>query len=175
MSEPQQPNGPAAETPIATFDDDSRVYLEAWSGGAHPAGPWAIVRLRFEDGAGNITRKVYSPVANAETAIPIDDKFHVWPDGLIRNRVSGEAIPHDEPLFLLRARDINALAALYRYRQVCAECKLSHLAGIDRTIGRFLQYAHANPERMKQPGVTEHIRCDECSDAAGVNVEHHEK
>lgn len=108
----------------------------------------------------------------APGAVVIDDKFHVWPDGAIRNRVSGEAIPDEEPRFLLRARDINAVPALFAYREQCYAGRQAdtivnqeaHVANVDRIIGKFLQYAKEHPERMKQPGITGDIRESEASE-----------
>ena len=69
-------------------------------------------------------------------------------------------VPEDEPIMFFRARDIQAIAALGYYRVRCeaARCKQSHLAGIQNRIDAFLQFAKEHPERMKEPGVTEHIK-----------------
>lgn len=85
----------------------------------------------------------------------IDGKFSC--DGKrIFNTVSGEELPGDEPRFILRARDRNALAALRDYRVECENdgCNELHLAGIDKTITAFEKFFMEHPERMKEPGVT---------------------
>jgi hypothetical protein len=77
--------------------------------------------------------------------------------------VSGEGIPRDEPLFLLRARDGLAKYALKAYAEACrlAHCKESHQAGVQRRRGAFDQFAASFPERMKQPGITGDVRTRE--------------
>lgn len=77
----------------------------------------------------------------------------------------GAPVPLDEPLFLLRGRDQNAIAALSRYYIACArdhccdeiiceQCAESglHLAGIAKVIAAFVLFSQEHPERMKQPG-----------------------
>lgn len=92
---------------------------------------------------------------------PIDGKFGVLGDRLV-NLVSGEAIPEDEPLFLLRARDHHALRILTYYRGVASEdCNDLHLAGIQQVIDKFSRFAKEHPERMKQPGLTRHLKLDQ--------------
>jgi hypothetical protein len=91
----------------------------------------------------------------------IDGKFSC--DGeRIFNTVSGEAIPADEPVFMLRGRDATALQALHSYAKLCqmAGCNQLHLDGIDQTINKFTAFAVDHPERMKQPGVTRHLKLD---------------
>ena len=89
----------------------------------------------------------------------IDSKFSC--DGTrIFNTVSGEEIPADEPRFILRARDRNALDTLRDYRLACENdcCNELHLAGIDKTICAFEKFFLEHPERMKEPGITRHIK-----------------
>ncbi len=88
----------------------------------------------------------------------LDGKFSIEGDHII-NTVSGEPIPEDEPLFLLRARDGHAYATLYHYLCLCrGDCNDLHLHGIEQTIRKFIDFANAHPERMKQPGVTRDLR-----------------
>lgn len=91
---------------------------------------------------------------------PIDGKFEVR-DGRIVNKVSGEPIPDDEPRFLLRARDHHAYQTLMHYLALCEEdCNSLHLEGTKQTIRKFIDFTNAHPERMKQPGVTKHLKLD---------------
>jgi hypothetical protein len=89
----------------------------------------------------------------------IDGKFST-DGGKIFNTVSGEEIPEDEPLFLLRARDNNALFAITAYLNECEEvgCNDLHLAGIAKIRQRFMDFAVNHPSRMKQPGITRHLK-----------------
>lgn len=89
----------------------------------------------------------------------IDGKFST--DGVnIFNTVSGEPIPEDEPLMLLRARDVNALAAMVMYYNECKEngCNPLHMLGIQNRIDKFRKFSVDHPERMKEPGVTKHLK-----------------
>jgi hypothetical protein len=72
------------------------------------------------------------------------------------NRQSGEAIPDDEPVFFLRARDRLALPLLHAYEELCIEddCTDEHMKMLSDTILEFDLFALQHPERMKQPGVT---------------------
>jgi hypothetical protein len=90
----------------------------------------------------------------------IDGKFST-DGGRIFNTVSGEQIPDDEPLFLLRGRDHFALVAINAYQAACeSECNELHLAGVQQTREKFCQFAAEHPERMKQPGITKHLKLE---------------
>jgi hypothetical protein len=91
----------------------------------------------------------------------IDGKFST--DGIaIFNTVSGEKIPEDEPLFLLRARDGFALSAINAYQAACEDaCNDLHLAGIQQVREKFCRFEAEHPERMKQPGITKHLKLEQ--------------
>jgi hypothetical protein len=87
----------------------------------------------------------------------IDNKFHIEPStGRIIKTSNGEAVPDDEPLFLLRARDWLALPLLKRYREfsVVDHCNEFQMAGIAAAIGEFERFAREHTDRMNQPGIT---------------------
>lgn len=89
----------------------------------------------------------------------IDNKFGT--DGRrIFNLISQEEIPEDEPLFLLRARDSNATGGLRGYQVACEDsrCNELHLAGIQKVIKQFREFRDAHPDRMKEPGITRHLK-----------------
>ena len=90
----------------------------------------------------------------------IDGKFST--NGTrIFNTVSGQEIPEDEPLFLLRARDWNAMDALQAYQESCSrDCNDLHQAGIRQVIEKFKNFRLAHPGRMKQPGITKHLKLE---------------
>lgn len=69
---------------------------------------------------------------------------------------SGETLPDDEPLYLLRARDHLALATLQFYRTLCLRdgCTDYMREAVDEALATFKKFATEHPERMKQPGVT---------------------
>jgi hypothetical protein len=67
-----------------------------------------------------------------------------------------EVIPEDEPVFILRARDIHALDTLMHYQAVCraGDCNEYQMEGIDFALKRFVVWQMKNADKMKQPGVT---------------------
>jgi hypothetical protein len=69
--------------------------------------------------------------------------------GYLINRTSGEAIPPDEPVFVLRARDKRAVAALAFYRDQCLDA--NHRDIVQRRIHHFEDFAAHHPDRMKEP------------------------
>jgi hypothetical protein len=86
----------------------------------------------------------------------IDQKFAVSTDGIIFKVSNGEAVPAEEPLFLLRARDRLALPMLLKYREMSQAdgCNDYHFSKLDADIAMFKQFQSDHPERMKQPSVT---------------------
>jgi hypothetical protein len=100
------------------------------------------------------------PAGRQLEPIPIDGKFG-FKDGKIVNLVSGQEIPEDEPLFLLRGHDHYALEAIHAYQTACvSECNELHNAGIQQVREKFCRFQAEHPERMKQPGITRHLKLD---------------
>ena len=85
----------------------------------------------------------------------IDGKFRIEGEKIISSSGNRE-IPVGEPLFLLRAKDRNAIATLTAYRKLCIadSCFPEHLEGIDAAITAFATFSEHHPELMKQPGST---------------------
>jgi hypothetical protein len=69
--------------------------------------------------------------------------------GRLVNIQSSKPIPDDEPLFVLRAKDVNALPALTAYMVLCKD--LHHREESNKSIVDFRNFRDANPERMKEP------------------------
>lgn len=69
----------------------------------------------------------------------------------IVNRQSGEPIPDDEPIFILRGRDIHALAALEYYRQLVLSGDQEHVDAVTRRVNQFARFRVKNAQRMKAP------------------------
>jgi len=84
----------------------------------------------------------------------IDEKFSTTGD--IVKLSNGEIVPEDEPLFLIRARDRLAVAALEAYRVLSQEdgCIDYHFEHLDKDIEAFKRFREEHPERMKQPSIT---------------------
>jgi len=70
-------------------------------------------------------------------------------DGRLVNRASGKPIPDDEPVFVLRAQDVHALAALRGYMLLTDNPE--HVSEVHKRIEAFEAFAAAHPERMKFP------------------------
>ncbi len=86
----------------------------------------------------------------------INEMFHVENDRLIKTS-NGQAVPEDEPIFLIRGRDRLALETLRHHREIAAldGCTQYYMDGMDRVIDKFIRFNEEHPERMKQPGVTQ--------------------
>ena len=92
-----------------------------------------------------------------EKARDIDSKFAVSTDGKIYKKSNDEIVPDDEPLFLLRGRDVLAVQLLYAYLDISqgANCNPYHFFKLGETVGDFLKFRKEHPERMKIPSITE--------------------
>lgn len=64
------------------------------------------------------------------------------------NRVTGQAIPDDEPVFIFRGKDKRAQDALEHYRSIVSD---AHKKVVDSRIKDFYEFAEKYPERMKEP------------------------
>ncbi len=67
----------------------------------------------------------------------------------IVNRTSGEEIPADEPIFILRARDKHAVEVLSYYYDLVVDANHGRVVILRRE--QFHAFAKANPHRMKEP------------------------
>jgi len=67
---------------------------------------------------------------------------------------TGQPIPDDEPIFILRGRDQAAKATLETYLELCedAHTSLEHREGVVDAIRRFLKFDQENYTAMKKPG-----------------------
>lgn len=84
-----------------------------------------------------------------------EDRKFKFEDGRFVNRVSGEAIPDDEPVIIFRARDNHALNVLQFYQDLATD--MHHKRAIQDRIDEFAAYRAVRPERLKEPGITRHI------------------
>jgi hypothetical protein len=78
-----------------------------------------------------------------------EPKYTVRPDGTLVNRQSGEPIPADEPIFILRARDRHAVTVLVEYSHMVIDT--THAKAVSLRAQQFADWAKAHPERMKEP------------------------
>jgi len=70
-------------------------------------------------------------------------------DGKIVKRRNEVPIPDDEPLFIFRAKDRKALAALVAYNMICD--KIKQRESITKSIFDFREFQEKHPERMGEP------------------------
>lgn len=75
--------------------------------------------------------------------------------GGIFNRQSGEYIPHDEPVFILRARDKHAVEAISYYYDIVGDAHHAQVVMARRE--QFHAFAKEHPERMKEPDTDKSI------------------
>jgi hypothetical protein len=85
----------------------------------------------------------------------IDKKFHIESEQIVKTS-NGEAVPEDEPLFLLRARDRLAAPLLHVYGLMSIKdgCTAYHMDLLRVLVEEFEAFVREHPERMKQPGST---------------------
>lgn len=88
--------------------------------------------------------------AYEETVMPLrqEPKYGIRGRRLC-NRISGDKIPDDEPVFVFRAKDRKAVAALHVYAGVCDDPE--HIAAVKQRIRDFTAFAVEHPMKMKQP------------------------
>ncbi len=86
----------------------------------------------------------------AECTMPVtqEPKFGIR-NGALYVRATGEAIPFDEPVFIYRAKDINASAFMASYAAGCTNPK--HIDAVMARVADFERFREEHPERMKQP------------------------
>lgn len=70
-------------------------------------------------------------------------------DGKLVKRSTEVPVPEDEPLFILRAKDRNALPAIVAYSLICDN--LEHRQEVQKSVNDFKNFLRLNPEKMKEP------------------------
>ena len=72
-------------------------------------------------------------------------------NGRLVKRSTGVPIPDDEPLFILRAKDSNALPTLMAYIAICFD--LNHRELVMKSVLDFKEFSIKHPELMAEPDV----------------------
>lgn len=87
----------------------------------------------------------------AEFGLPLtqEPKYTVNAAGRLISRATGIAIPDDEPVFILRAKDKHAWPALNDYLHRCQD--EAHQGAVRSREQDFLKFAMAHLERMQEP------------------------
>lgn len=70
-------------------------------------------------------------------------------NGVLVKKEGEKPIPNDEPVFIFRAQDRKALAALVAYNMVVDN--LEHKANVKKCIDDFRVFQELHPERMVEP------------------------
>jgi hypothetical protein len=114
-----------------------------------PCDLWLELEAAYESSAAP------APLTVAQ-GLPVSQEPKYTTDGNhIINRASGEPIPHDEPIFIFRARDRYAVHALDAYLNRLPinpdPTQNTHWHAVRHRTKDFDDFAEAHPERMKQP------------------------
>lgn len=70
-------------------------------------------------------------------------------DGQIVKKSNQVPIPDDEPLFVFRAKDRKALAALVAYHMILDN--LDQMEEVQKSINDFRRFQEEHPEKMGEP------------------------
>lgn len=77
-----------------------------------------------------------------------DPKYGIE-DGKLVNIASGVAIPDNEPIFILRGKDILSLQVIQYYETFCATNE--HKAAVNSRVEEFTKFQRENREVLKMP------------------------
>lgn len=80
---------------------------------------------------------------------PTQDPKYGIQDSRLINMESGEPIPHDEPVFIFRAKDKKMLAALNAYLIQCENA--SHASAVEQRIVAIESWQERNTDKIKEP------------------------
>lgn len=79
-----------------------------------------------------------------------EPKYSANAKGQLFNRETGSIIPDDEPVFILRARDRNAIKTLLYYAMLC-KIDGHQREALNRVVD-FNRFANDKPECIREPG-----------------------
>lgn len=79
----------------------------------------------------------------------INDPKYDFVDGKIVNVHTGKEIPPNEPVLVLRAKDVHALPVLQAYGRLCKD--KHHQEAIQGRIDEFEEYKRKHPSYMNEP------------------------
>ena len=120
-------------------------YIERHIGADEGDRDAVVALVRETEAAHGITARAAEP-----EGLPVAQEPKYTVNGThIVNRASGEAIPHDEPVFIFRARDKWAAGVLGDYAQFVNDPK--HAEAVNARFIQFGKWAEAHPDRMKEP------------------------
>lgn len=80
-----------------------------------------------------------------------DPKYGIKDNQLV-NIETGKPIPSNEPVFILRAKDVFAPQTLAYYLQFCVT--VEHKQAVEQRISEFNKFQRDNPDVVKAPDTT---------------------
>ena len=80
---------------------------------------------------------------------PTQDPKYGIKDNRLVIMATGEPIPHDEPIFLLRGQDRHLLPTLADYRMRCKDN--THVAAVEQREDAIWHWQKRNIDRLKEP------------------------
>ena len=157
-----------------------KAVIEALSGvqalSAAPAGFVPVAAFdRLHAHAESLAARLLaaSPTPPAEqqaNGLPSGQEPKYTVDGnSVVNRHTGEAIPHDEPIFVFRARDALSVRALEAYLSLIGEREPSsaHAEAVRARIADFRRFANTHQSSMKWPDTaTQTVKSEPLQQAA---------
>lgn len=133
------------QTPDAGLSPSTRTLLEK----VHQR----LCRAQIFDLSSEVRQVLEAPAAPAAVSasgLPATQEPKYTVDGMsVVNRASGQPIPADEPVFILRARDTFAAGAIYNYALDCPPG--AHRAAVLRRFDDFASFAKQHSARMRAP------------------------
>lgn len=85
---------------------------------------------------------------------PTQDPKYGIQDSRLVNMTTGEPIPHDEPVFIFRAKDKKIVAALTAYFMACENP--DHVAAVEQRIVSIEAWQDRNIDMLKEPDSNYH-------------------
>lgn len=79
----------------------------------------------------------------------VDEHGNELPDARIANRATGQTIPDEEPILIVRGKDRHAPGFIAGYVDRCEN--VDHQHAVRARLGVFDQFQADHPERVKEP------------------------
>lgn len=138
------------------FEEPGYAPLEVphiWLTKHKPEPGWFFIQ--YEDGyrsacPADVFERGNTPEAAWGMPRSQDPKFGVNLKGRLFNRDTGEEVPRDEPVMVLRARDLCTLATIHFYRNQLPVAS-ANVHSVDERLLAFSAFRDSNPTRMKYP------------------------
>ena len=97
------------------------------------------------------------------------DPKYIIIDGALANASTREFIPEDEPIFILRAKDICALPTILQYAGFVNNEE--HKRAVNKRVTEFHNFSANNPDRMHMPDTEDFENWEAYSNPDGTEDE----